>query len=78
MKVLLDAFCTFLATLMPILTDFIAFSGEYNEPSESGIVMVFLCTAEKKPQKGVVRLFQKVICLLTYFLLVNIVHMLGY
>ena len=50
---------------MPILTDSIAFSGEYNEPSESGIVMVYLCTAERKPQNGVVRLFQKVICLPT-------------
>ena len=50
---------------MPILTDSIAFSGKYNEPSESGIVMVYLCTAERKPHNGVVRLFQKVICLPT-------------
>ena len=49
MKLLLDAFCTFLATLMPMLTDSIAFSGKYNDPSESGIVMVYVCTAEWKP-----------------------------
>ena len=69
MKLLLDAFCTFLATLMPILTDSIAFiinHPKYNKPSEIGIVMVYLCTAERKPQNGVVRLFQKVTCLSTY------------
>ena len=63
LKLLLDAFCTFFATLMPILTDSIAFSGKYNEPSESGTVMVYLYTAERKPQNGIVCLFQKAICL---------------
>ena len=32
-----------------------------------GIIMVYLCTAERKPHNGVVRLFQKVSCLPTYF-----------
>ena len=62
---------------MPMLTDSIAFSGKYNDASESGIVMVYVCTAEWKPQNCVVRLFQRVICLPTYFLFVDIVHMLG-